>query len=619
MNDTFAQDPPFHQDPRNLLATVRQILDDANKAPDIAVNGENHQKALGALNCLDSILEDAITSHDVHMATQTNMLNDSDAELLRKHHVNMGARVTAIDQELDEINKKLTPLTLVDRTKEFAALDEEERVHERALKEIREKKRVLRELVTSPDPEKAERTVRELSSRKAHLERDRAAYSHIITLQAFQAAPIRRVPIDILTEIFAAAQADEPVMIGTGAGALVAQVCARWRTVAHAHPRLWSSFSFPLFGGHNTVDLLEVTLDRCRATGLTVVVDASAYVPGGLSGHPKMELLAAHAENIVSLRFRGNERSIDVMREVPPLQSFRNRLPRLELLGFSNVWSVMGDAFQVAPRLHTLELGASSDLIDSNSKFPVTQVRTLRFSVSTSGHHLAPFDKLASMVSVQSAQPPPLRIVQHRPTLGSLTTWRVELPLPKKSVANQWDPTPRPSPDTTNNFFARFRTPALQSLHIQHLTSAVGVTMSIDDSRCKLSTLVLEEPSALITADELLHILVFTPSLQTLAIVGGPTALLSDDFFKALTIWHHPLTDILVHLTEFRLKGTYEFTPGLLLDMLHSRTLTGSTVMRLKKIEIGLENQVVPADRARALAEIVDKVAIVDKDGIVVL
>ncbi|KAJ7735505.1 hypothetical protein B0H16DRAFT_1226547, partial [Mycena metata] len=62
--------------------------------------------------------------------------------------------------------------------------------------------------------------------------------------------PIRWVPNEILCEIFVVAKADEPEPLGTGVGAVVTQVCARWRNIACAHPRLWSTFSFPPFAPH---------------------------------------------------------------------------------------------------------------------------------------------------------------------------------------------------------------------------------------------------------------------------------------------------------------------------------------------------------------------------------
>ncbi|KAJ7168850.1 hypothetical protein C8R46DRAFT_1218236 [Mycena filopes] len=606
----MSDSPPSHSDDdaRSFIASVHCLLNTTRESDKITP--DEYKKGVAALDYLKSIFREAPSSRV--RAPRVQLTEDPDAELLRNHHAKMAARVAAIDLELAEV---LVERTAVKNSKDLRgqleSLRSEEKVQERTLEETRRKIRDhADELGRLGNADKTARLAEHLVARQAALERERAACTHIITAEAFHSSPIRRVPADILTEIFLAAQPDLDELsrpMDTGIGTLVSRVCAFWRTVAHTRPRLWSTFAFPLFGNESARALLEITLHRCRGAALTVMVDASVDADKGYDGDSKLALLASHAENIVSLRFRGNERFLGSSRQFPTFDSFRDRLLGLEVVGLSNVWRGMGDAFQLAPRLHTLELCGSSDLIDLKAKLPVSQVRTLRFSVSTSGHHLASFTKLTSMVSVQTVRPPPLSLMTP-PPLRSLTTWRVEFPGTDSPI--------QLSPDDTTNFFCRFRTPALRSLHLRNLGSEVGVIRLLETSRCDLSTLILED--ALIIAGDLLRILACTPNLQALTIISGMPAVVSDDLFVALTIRDAPLTDILLRLTDIRLNGAYLFDPKFLLEMLESRVSAQSAAARLKTIEITLGAQSLPKERVREVAKMVDRAVVIDQGGIIV-
>jgi hypothetical protein len=75
-----------------------------------------------------------------------------------------------------------------------------------------------------------------------------------------------------------------------------------------------------------------------------------------------------------------------------------------------------------APRLHTLELCRSGDLLELHSLLPIAQIRSFGFFESTSGLHLGAFPNATSMVSVQTVQSFPVLILQHPPTLSCLKT-----------------------------------------------------------------------------------------------------------------------------------------------------------------------------------------------------
>ncbi|KAJ7735504.1 hypothetical protein B0H16DRAFT_1695644 [Mycena metata] len=303
-----------------------------------------------------------------------------------------------------------------------------------------------------------------------------------------------------------------------------------------------------------------------------------------------MEILATRAEHLVHLRFQHTG-------GFPSFDLFNGRLPRLERLDLAPGWrpSVALDA----PRLHSLELNRSNDLLDLKSALPVARIRTLRFSGSTSGHHLASFERLTSMLSIQTNDPPTLHPVPP-PALRSLETWHVELPSFRKLVPHT----------VTVNFFGRFRTPALNALHIRRLTSAEGLgTDLLRRSECELLTLVLEDPR--ISSTDILTIFPATPSLHTLAIISGEKDVLQDDFFTALTLQSDPLTHLLPQLQNFRVDGTFEFTTDTLLAMLESRSSPESAqTARLCNIELRLRDRVLPTGELQALIELSGTVSV---------
>jgi hypothetical protein len=517
----------------------------------------------------------------------------------------MAARIAAIDLELQNLDAQRISLganTYPHST--IAQLRTAENIQERMLEDIRRQVKDATEgvhlhatvkqlrsqeyhhrsrlmdiqhkverLLQSKEAEEVDQALKNLDTEEAALEHERTMCGHIITAEAFHSSPIRWVPDEILTEIFVAAKDGEHDLVGTGIASVVTRVCARWRHVACAYPRLWSSFIFPLFGRQGTVDLLQMTLERCRAAGLAIIVDASE--DRGLSGDPTMALLAKYTVNMVSLRFRGKE----LLREFPAFDAFRDRLPRLELLGFTHMLRIAGDAFAHAPRLHMLELGRSADLLELHSFLPTAQISSIRFTESTSGFHLGAFPNLTSMASVQTVQSFPVLVPQHPPTLSCLKTWHTELPKPQQvdpyrvHMSSALGPPPLP-PNSAVNFFARFRTPALRTLHIRRLTSVEGVIQLFRDSQCALTSLVLEEP--LVPADDLLRLLAHTPDLLTLEILSGQPAALNNGFFRSLTMRNDPLSDILPCLTHFRVEGSYEFGTDSLLAMIESRTAGGS-------------------------------------------
>ncbi|KAJ7168852.1 hypothetical protein C8R46DRAFT_1268412 [Mycena filopes] len=462
--------------------------------------------------------DNTFTAGDKESVTARGFNHQSDADLLRNHHAKMAQRVAAIDLEMHVLDARRLEIqgggdgelarlrALVSELADqyYTRIQTANEVQQSWVMQLRDKAR-------------RQNWLEDLETERAALVQKRAVHSHIITPEAFQSAPFRRVPNEILLKIFMAATAGELEPVGTGSAFILAQV------------------------------------------PLSVVVDATVLnhsVPAS-----NMDILATHADNIVHLLFLG--------------------------LGSQFIPAWRPDGALAVPRLHTLALARSTDLLDLKHKIQIAGIRALHFSESTSGYQLGSFKNLAEMT------PPPLR---------SLATWRVELPVVHGSSV---------LPSHTINFFGRFRTPALRTLHIRRLSSAEGLLDLLRRSECALSTLVLEEP--LIASPDILAICAATPTLETLAITSGGVGDLEDDFFAALTLDY-----VLPRLTEFRVEGSYRFSTEALLEMVESRTAVSSgTIARLRKVDLDLPDRVLSLETIRTLLNIAGVVFnIPDKSGV---
>ncbi|KAJ7153934.1 hypothetical protein C8R43DRAFT_443439 [Mycena crocata] len=130
-----------------------------------------------------------------------------------------------------------------------------------------EKEAILIQLRTSylPTPVEIEDTQRELASlsaelaslaaEQAHLEERigqltarRHEINHAIELQAALIAPIRRIPDDVIQDIFLACLPTHrnAVMATSEAPLILCRICSAWRALALATPRIWASLHIPL-------------------------------------------------------------------------------------------------------------------------------------------------------------------------------------------------------------------------------------------------------------------------------------------------------------------------------------------------------------------------------------
>ncbi|KAJ7082171.1 hypothetical protein C8R43DRAFT_1052452 [Mycena crocata] len=405
-----------------------------------------------------------------------------------------------------------------------------------------------------------ERERAKLDEQRAVVLRHRAALEAPLTLEAFCTAPIRRIPIEILSEIFTLLKPDDNQPIGTGSIPVVAQVGAEWRGVAVAHAALWTSFSCALYGDDSEASLVEAYLQRSRTAPLSIRIYAERRHRFSPAPDRVLASIAARSEYIVTLRLTGEGW------EYVKHSSFHGRLPQLELLQLpSPCYCRPGffQQFELAPRLHKLVL--NSGLSGTAVFLPLAQIQSLRMLAHIDPARLHGLLHITSLVCTVPKNIP----FGMTPTIGHallpyLSTWSLDF---GGAHTKRGEGVPLPS-----NFFDAYTTPALSVLEITALTQPSNLSAFLQRSACDLQTLVFTRCSVRIA--ELLQIFACTPGLDTLAIRGAfATTAITERLLEALTM-RSDRPALLPGLKHLVIDGMYAFRDRNLVDMLESRSGT---------------------------------------------
>ncbi|KAJ7025726.1 hypothetical protein C8F04DRAFT_1127358 [Mycena alexandri] len=103
----------------------------------------------------------------------------------------------------------------------------------------------IRELLTGPQIEAAKITdeIRRLQSLICELAKKRDALNHFIDPLVALISPARRLPDDVVVEIFTASLPSDrnAVIVGAKSPLLLCHICRAWRNLAISTPRLWTS------------------------------------------------------------------------------------------------------------------------------------------------------------------------------------------------------------------------------------------------------------------------------------------------------------------------------------------------------------------------------------------
>jgi len=206
------------------------------------------------------------------------------------------------------------------------------------------------------------------------LEYEREPLAEKLAYQKRITHPLRRMPDDILSEIFLACidedvghtwvVDDEDSFDLRQAPWVLVQVSRRWREVGLSYPRLWSIIRVSLeesdgiSGGHFRVSLLVLLLQRSAMHPLSVSINAPASYnsPGKPFLHPLLQVLLPTSSRWKSARFT-------LPGGLPAFNYLRGSLQNLHYLdivkrGFRTDAAITPDAFEFAPSLRCLAIHA---------------------------------------------------------------------------------------------------------------------------------------------------------------------------------------------------------------------------------------------------------------------
>ncbi|KAJ7852820.1 hypothetical protein B0H14DRAFT_3865998 [Mycena olivaceomarginata] len=412
------------------------------------------------------------------------MPNKTDEELFHDHQAKTRTLLTEIEKSLRDMEKQLERALQAGYDLEWRLASLEARENELVqatepisaaqLRDVRVEYFVVqRKLRTTVE----ERQV--LEDRRNALVRDRAALCMPITLDAFRSAPTRRVPDEILTEIFMAAKGEKVQPVGKGIIPLLSQVCEEWRVSVCNYPLAWASFSWALSEeSPSALCWLQICLERSKAASLTVELDGTKRPRHSGLLTSALELISAHSQRLYSLRLNGDHwTSIR-------LTGFYAQLPRLEILQLPFLFTThLSHQFEIAPRLHTLILPGSQP----PHHISASQITSLHMGFDITPRDPVPLSQYA------------LTDVQNRCKDG---------PKPLFRSGQCAEP----------DFFDYFTTPALESLDIT-IPSASKIAAFLHRSGCLLRHLVLQ--NCAVNATELVDIFEHTPNLESFTVVTG--------------------------------------------------------------------------------------------------
>lgn len=197
-------------------------------------------------------------------------------------------------------------------------------------------------------------------------------------------SPVRRIPIEIVSEIFNHVLDHHYMVFDSTAGPWVlSQICRRWRSIAVSHSAMWSSMSLSYKFGpldfHYPKDplaLLQTALERSEQHTLDISLNYSRTLGVELGDVQKiLDIVMAHAPRWESIDFTLSRAGLSALAEV------KGRLQSLFTLRLSSpsvpLHSSPFDAFQDAPLLRTVSLADFQD--PELVTLPWSQLRHLSF------------------------------------------------------------------------------------------------------------------------------------------------------------------------------------------------------------------------------------------------
>ncbi|KIM80375.1 hypothetical protein PILCRDRAFT_89650 [Piloderma croceum F 1598] len=207
------------------------------------------------------------------------------------------------------------------------------------------------------------------------LRRKRELLLKFIAEQNAIVAPIRRLPAEILAEIFVLCMNyDISSFDPMQSPLLVGRVCRGWRQVALSTQKLWSSITVTDY--RSSSKMVKLWMSRAISAPLTIHLNSAHHYSSNVG---EIESVIA-----VLVQYCDRWQHLDMnfyRTRASCLSSIRHNLPLLESLRIRSSTAFV-NIFEVAPHLHTLSLDSWSSRI--RLKVPWSQLTELETQVSCS-------------------------------------------------------------------------------------------------------------------------------------------------------------------------------------------------------------------------------------------
>jgi len=190
--------------------------------------------------------------------------------------------------------------------------------------------------------------IRRLQKAMDHLTNERRRLEGLLNEYRSLTAPIRRIPPEMLSEIFLRCLVDGSDILNVGeAPLLLSFVCSRWRTVTISTPRLWSTIRvYNPWCTSTTVEMIKTWLLRSSNSPLTLAIDAE-YIEDDASIRPCVDEIIPHCRRWKDVEFHFGASLFSTFNAVA------GSLPLLQRLHIDTLDTVYPflDTFKVAPML----------------------------------------------------------------------------------------------------------------------------------------------------------------------------------------------------------------------------------------------------------------------------
>ncbi|KAJ6512822.1 hypothetical protein C8R45DRAFT_961478 [Mycena sanguinolenta] len=253
----------------------------------------------------------------------------------------------------------------------------------------------IRSFLVEPENEltRIDARIEEMEIALALLKEQRALLKKPIDAHGVLISVIRRLPQDILVEIFLACLPSEhdALIDPTEAPLVLGRICRHWRSLVYSTPMLWRSIHIPspdyLQTPPNILSRLEKIvnewLERSAACSLSVSInDWNRVFPQKLDKNPLVLQLLPFCRRLQHVTYTGDAVSLR-----PLLQLGSEDLPLLQTLRMDFAWGGPDsmDAFQI-PTLQDVELCMAASVDPHSLPLQWSQLTRLRLECKSTGN-----------------------------------------------------------------------------------------------------------------------------------------------------------------------------------------------------------------------------------------